>query len=166
MPPPPTPHPTPFHHHPHHMTADTGVFRSSTGLFCRKALIPGNPLYEAVYAKLTHITQPPRRSEDEVGWRWGWGWGVRFADARAQNVAHPGRPSLNIWRVHERKHSEDRSRDPSVSLAKTRSHFPWCRRRCIIHSSSESSSCLSLCMACVGKEHHLLLPQTKRGYVK
>lgn len=77
-PPPPSP---PAYHHPRHMTADTGVFRSSTGLFHRKALIPGNLLYKAVYAKLTHITQPPRRSEDGVGWGWV---GVRFADAKAQ----------------------------------------------------------------------------------
>lgn len=45
------------------MTADTGDFRSSAGLFLVKALISGNLLYNAFYAKLSHITQRARWSK-------------------------------------------------------------------------------------------------------
>lgn len=101
------------HRHPPHMTADTGVFRSSTGLFLRKALIPGNPLYTAFYAKLTHITQPPQRSGGGVGCGGG-----KFCGCRSRNAAHPRRPRAEHVRAHVRKHLKAKSRDPSVSLAK------------------------------------------------
>lgn len=49
------------------MTADTGDFRSSAGLFLVKALISGNLLYNAFYAKLSHITQRARWSKKKGG---------------------------------------------------------------------------------------------------
>lgn len=49
------------------VTADTGDFRSSAGLFLVKALISGNLLYNAFYAKLSHITQRAWQRQKEGG---------------------------------------------------------------------------------------------------
>lgn len=106
--PPPSHHDS--HHHPPLMTADTGVFRSATGLFLRKALIPGNLLYKAFYAKLTRITPPPQRS--------GGGVGVSFADVEVQTRLILNNALAEHVRVHVRKHWKAKNRDLTVSLAK------------------------------------------------
>lgn len=120
------------HRHPPHMTADTGVFRSSTGLFLRKALIPGNPLYTAFYAKLTHITQPPQRSGGGAGCGGG-----KFCGCRSRNAAHPRRPRWTCESACE-KTFEGQKQGPVRLTGKTQSHFP---RKSFIRLQNRRPAC-------------------------
>lgn len=122
------------------------------------------PRQPAVQGSLCQTHSYYTAAMEEWGWS-GWVWGVRFADAKAQMCLLLDALAEHLESAWKETFGGQKKR-PVRLPGKTRSYFPWCRGRCIINPSSEPSFWLSLCMACVGKECHLLLPQTKSRDIK